>query len=276
MSKIVKRGELLYQGKKLSMYSTRDYSIFKRQKANRAKDVWEQPEENNHVAALVESMNEQLLFTLLIVNKSMEVIDGQHRLAALKLLSEEVYYIVLDDYNGDETRQYNKNAKNWGAYDYAASLAEHGDQNYKKVINYVNSNEKLSISTVIRLGTGSQDFKAFKEGSFKPDWKKLDREIELLLEFEPFNKVIMMLSKHEVAAAFQLLFQAEGYNQQYFLDKIATNISKFRPGRQYSLHGHSRLMMAKILLICYNTGLRGKKLELYPEFYNDLGKDVEI
>ena len=59
--------------------STTDYNKFRKLNGNR-------PVRPNHVKRIVESMQKQLLPTFIEVNEHYEIIDGQHRIEALKEL----------------------------------------------------------------------------------------------------------------------------------------------------------------------------------------------
>ncbi len=274
MEKVTKRGELSYHGKKLTIYSTKDYTVFKRQKANRAKEIWTDPVKNKHVAALRDSMEESLLFTMLIVNKQMEVIDGQHRLAALRLLGGEVYFIVIDNYNGEETKIFNISNRNWSSMDYCLHHSELGKPDYTKAYNYV-INGSISLSALIRLANNTQNFVGFKQGDFKADWTTLDNDIAMLQDFpEELRKKFLITTSHEVSSAFQILFRAKEYDHNYFVNKIGVSAHLLKPTARFAIVGFKKLMIANQLLKLYNLNYRGRPLELYPDFYTDLGKEI--
>jgi hypothetical protein len=81
--------------KKPQIQSTTDYSIFKFVSFNREK-------QKSHIENLKHIIQENnlLAFHPIIVNEKMEVIDGQHRLAAAQDLGLEIYYVLGDvDYS---------------------------------------------------------------------------------------------------------------------------------------------------------------------------------
>ncbi len=99
------------------IYETTDLSIFKFMKeGNRPIDL-------NHVKQLKERMGEKFLRTIIIVNKSMEIIEGQHRYTAIKKINEEnslkglpllsIEFVICEDYGVEECCEYNGKGKNW-------------------------------------------------------------------------------------------------------------------------------------------------------------------
>ena len=66
---------------------TTDYDIFKQLLGNREINY-------NHVRRLIKSMQEEYLIVPIQVNEKMEVIDGQHRIAACKELGFPIYYMI--------------------------------------------------------------------------------------------------------------------------------------------------------------------------------------
>ena len=75
---------LLFETKKTAKESrkiltTREYSIFKTIEGNRNISLL-------HLNRLRESMLEKHLFTVIVVNENMEIIDGQHRFTISKEL----------------------------------------------------------------------------------------------------------------------------------------------------------------------------------------------
>lgn len=99
------------------IYETTDLSIFKfMEEGNRPID-WD------HVKQLKERMGEKFLRTIIIVNKFMEIIEGQHRYSAIKKINEEnrvkglplisIEFVVCEDYGVEECCEYNGKGKNW-------------------------------------------------------------------------------------------------------------------------------------------------------------------
>jgi hypothetical protein len=73
----------------MQLLKTSDHGIFKKCPTNRPID----PTNLRHIKASL-MINNMLEFRPIMVNKNMEVIDGQHRLEAAKELGLEVFYQI--------------------------------------------------------------------------------------------------------------------------------------------------------------------------------------
>lgn len=82
-------------------YKTNDYSIFKSIMGNRTINL-------KNVNNIINNIKKNgLLPTVIIVNEKMEVIDGQHRLQALKELNLPVYYQIKEGLSINDCIAYN-------------------------------------------------------------------------------------------------------------------------------------------------------------------------
>lgn len=85
------------------VYETYDYDKFHiMEKGNRDID---------HDKKIALSMKEDFLFSPILVNEKMEIIDGQNRFFASKALGKPIYYIIKNGYGIREVRILNSNAK---------------------------------------------------------------------------------------------------------------------------------------------------------------------
>ena len=109
---------------------TSDYSIFSTLKGNRNIDP-------KNVAKIIESMQIKYLYTVILVNENLEVIDGQHRLAACKSLGLPVNYEIIKGYGLQEVQMLNANTKNWGLVDYVESFAKNGNTDYVYFLEFM-------------------------------------------------------------------------------------------------------------------------------------------
>lgn len=131
------------------VYSTKDYSIFKRLVGNR--DI---PE--SRISKIVESIQTiGWIHNPIIVNEKMEVIDGQGRLTALQRLKMPVEYIIAEGAGNKECIYMNMNMVNWKLPDFIKSYAEQGNENYQRLLNlmehYANGNLDIISTAVYRV-----------------------------------------------------------------------------------------------------------------------------
>lgn len=116
---------------------TNQYDLFRVMGANRMIN-------KSHVQQLIDSIEERpntIKYSPILVNENMYVIDGQHRLEALKELKMPVYFIVGKGLTVEDARLMNATMQNWSPMDFARSYAEGGNKHYKDYL-YVRSRFK--------------------------------------------------------------------------------------------------------------------------------------
>lgn len=131
------------------VYTTRDYSIFKRLIGNR--DI---PE--SRISKIVASIQEiGWVHNPIIVNEKMEVIDGQGRLTALQRLKMPVEYIIAPGAGNKECIHMNMDMVNWKLPDFIKSYAELGNENYQRLLSlmekYAGGNLDIISTAVYRV-----------------------------------------------------------------------------------------------------------------------------
>lgn len=136
------------------VYTTKDYSIFKRLVGNR--DI---PE--SRISKIVESIQTiGWVHNPIIVNEKMEVIDGQGRLTALQRLKMPVEYIIAKGVGNRECIYMNMNMVNWKLPDFIKSYAEQGNENYQRLLSlmerYANGNLNIISTAVYRISKSKQ------------------------------------------------------------------------------------------------------------------------
>jgi len=150
---------------------TTDYSIFKAMNGNRKVNL-------GNVRRIVASKKIKDLPVPIIVNEKMEVIDGQHRLAACKELGTAVKYIVAEGLTLEDVQRMNTNMHNWGDVDYLQSYVDRFNageerfEDYKRLEEFMKEYE-FGIGSAITLLTLGDDYKEthqnFQDGEFLID-----------------------------------------------------------------------------------------------------------
>lgn len=130
----------------MQIQTTKDYSKFKLVVSNREVD-------KNHVKRLAESIRRKNLLFIrpLIVNDDMQVIDGQHRLAACELINEHVHYIKVAGLSKSDISILNTAQKNWSRIDFINFFAIEGKPEFKLLAKMINKYSDLKVSLVINL-----------------------------------------------------------------------------------------------------------------------------
>lgn len=109
------------------IYQTTDYNKFRKLSGNR--DV-----EEKRVKNIVKSIQKVgWISNPIIVNKQLEIIDGQGRFEALKRLGLPIEYHIVDSVTLDGCRTMNSNQKGWATMDYVKSYAKSKVKDYQRV-----------------------------------------------------------------------------------------------------------------------------------------------
>jgi hypothetical protein len=141
----------------LQVYESTDYEKFGLRADNRKLDF-------KKVQRLVKSFNEHgVLFVPAIVNEKLEIIDGQHRWAALKQKYETegvripFYFIMLPNYQAKQMITINTIGSNWGKPDYIDHYIANDNKNYILYNEFMQNFPWLNASTAEIIFTGKCD-----------------------------------------------------------------------------------------------------------------------
>ena len=143
------------------VFETSDLTIFKTVKGNRELS-------NVNVQRIKKSIEKDgMLMVPILVTKDIEVIDGEHRVAAAKLCNSKIYFVVGDAATKTDSEHENKiatiqllnsNQKNWGLKDYIESYSTRGVSDYVKLKQFRDKNNFLSYDVCILLLTQKTSF----------------------------------------------------------------------------------------------------------------------
>lgn len=150
------------------LYDTLDYDIFKFREDNRELDP-------NHVERVKFSLMKfnDLHLNPITVNDDMEVVNGQHRLAAAKALGLRVYYLVDHDYDPEKMIVLNTVQKNWVMEDYLNYWISHGRTDYQNLKDFVDDiGFPLAVMITWLAHHGGTNYKDFRTGNFKFEVKE--------------------------------------------------------------------------------------------------------
>ncbi|NJL54137.1 ParB N-terminal domain-containing protein [bacterium] len=117
----------------MEIKKTKDYKIFKFSPCNAVI----KKEHVERVAASIKIKN-MLHMRPILVNKDMEVIDGQHRLKAAQLLGLPIFYQIDDSLQDEDMGLLNSNARVWKVEDYVHHYAQRGKDHYIKFREFLN------------------------------------------------------------------------------------------------------------------------------------------
>ncbi len=128
------------------IYETTDYSKFRVIIGNRKVE----PSRVKNIVNSIQAVGFRMV--PIVVNKKMEVIDGQGRLAALRELGMPVYYIIDHDAGIEECQWLNIGCKNWNIRDFINCYAACGDDNYIALLSlYDEYSKEVGVDTVLAV-----------------------------------------------------------------------------------------------------------------------------
>ena len=205
-----------------SIKSTTNYSLFKPLKGNRNVN-------RGHVMRIKESMKKQMLPTFIEVNERYEVIDGQHRLEALKELGLPVYYIVNEGSGLREAQRHNEIKRKWGYADILASHCAAENENYL-FIQYLMNKYDLTINNALiacQRGNDGQSIQyKFQQGELEIKNKK---EIEDLIRKALRINALVNVVRRTVWSAILQCVDNEDFDVDVFMQKLTYLKNQFSP-----------------------------------------------
>ena len=207
--------------------STTDYDRFNIVVSNRVI-------KQRNVENLIKSFkltNGMMISKPIIVDKDLNVIDGQHRLMACKKMGIPVHYVVMDE-KTEHIPIYNAYQEKWGLEDYAKYYSQRGNENYTRLLQ-VKERAGVSINGCLEcLGIMTCDAvnTNFKEGRFvfEEDIDKSVEHIEKILRL-----CYVVKGKRNVSAKITRAVRALAKVKSFDLDKFIEKIMRYQ-GKLYN------------------------------------------
>lgn len=201
--------------------TTTDYKQFHIIEANRQIN-------KGHVQALIVSFEQQPeLVTMrpILVNGAMEIIDGQHRFEAAKVLGLPVSYMVAENIDIATAQQLNALQRGWTVMDYARSYSMSGNKDYKLFLE-LHKQYPIALTVLMYFMTGRimhAMSKIFRRGELQP-LPKADI-IAKLEQYADFAKFEHWTDYNFGMAVFTIINHQE-YDHDRMLAKLNTTIIK--------------------------------------------------
>jgi len=204
------------------IYKTKNYSIFKYLNCNRKIG-------SIRVKNLIESIKKENYLHLenITVNEDFEVLDGQHRLEAAKILDTEIYYtIIKEDKDSEIIPLLNANQSPWILKDFLNFWVNNGKAEYIRLEEFMKKNKFNITQGLIWAKDGSQFTRnQFKKGNFKFNYDETSEKaliyskhyIEFLKKTN-FRPIKIFNSSH-FHKALKIFFSSELVNSDHFLTK---------------------------------------------------------
>jgi hypothetical protein len=204
--------------KEQRIQSTNQYTLFGTIGSNREVD-------KKHVKRLAAAISENNLLHLnpIIVNSEMQVIDGQHRLQAAKLLNVPIFYVTDDGVNKGHIAALNTNQKNWATMDYVNYWQREKRPGFRDLAKFIN-NSGLPVSAAVSLLAFDPHgaLKSMREGRVDTD------NIEMANDIIDFIHRVAEQYGYDwficggVAKSLRRMWEHPEFDSEKLWDKIAT------------------------------------------------------
>lgn len=202
--------------KQYQILSTKTYSMFKYIGGNRDID------EKRVLSVMDKMKNFPDTVAPAQCNEKFEIIDGQHRLEASRMLGRPFYYYIVKGATIETVRAINDHDPRWSTGEFVNSFSSTGNKDYEKYEEF-EKKYKLGHAVNIMLLTNSDTFYNqmlgdFKVGNFKvTNLKKAEEMAEMLLSIK---ELYSGYKKRSFAIAFVKISSLPGFNFNTFIDKL--------------------------------------------------------
>ena len=249
---------------------THDYTIFKKLNGNRDVD-------EKRVKGLMKSIEKiGWISNPIIVNRKMEVIDGQGRLEALRRLGLPVEYHIVDNANLDNCRTMNSNNTAWKTNDYIKSFADSGNKDFQRIqylMNYFDITLDILMMAAGKTDGSSRAYHRIREGSQTFDesnYITASRRLNVHKKYRPAFKRFGGRVRTDDAVIMYIIKYGETHQDTVDHDKIVDALEKCAPK---DIHPESFERLLESVQNVYNYN-KTKKNRLY--FYEEYRLDTKL
>lgn len=195
------------------VYQTTDYDTIKTMSGNRRIN---QP----NFRRLKASHEKRHLFSPILINEKMQIIDGQHRFMCCQELGLPVFYIIVPGYGLEEVQTLNTNTANWTKMDYLKSYCDLKNFEYVKFRRFMQEYPDFGIQSAYRILTLSSAVKIKQNGKGGKNGK--EKIVTHMKTFENGELVIPDLKRSEDLAKKLIMFKPfyKGFNRRTFVSAM--------------------------------------------------------
>lgn len=201
----------------IKIYYTRDYSRFNNITGNRMLN-------EAKIKKLIQDIEngfDMLRYCPIIVDKEMNVIDGQHRLHVARKIKSNIWYVITDKISLYEIAKMNSNTDKWKAQDFLNAYVTLKNPDYIRLQEFVDEHGiSLSVAILllekgqIKAGGVDKTKDRFQAGAFRVEcWADAIELMDLLKNFSdfperkkrPFLHALDILRRSELCDWYQLV-----------------------------------------------------------------------
>jgi ParB-like nuclease family protein len=220
---------------------TKNYGQFKFREDNR------EGVHKPHVERLKQSINAKnmLEWTPILVNKDMEIIDGQHRLMAAKELGVDIYYKINEDMQANQMILLNI-SKSWTIGDYMNYYCKNDYKEYQKLKEFMHRNNiSLKVAMNITVGSSLKDMQNFKLGNYVFKQDIFADSLDICWDTINYIKKMNGHSSYTLSVRFWKALIKLVRHESFSPDRWMGNLSRmhYRFGSKASVEDYLKLMM---------------------------------
>ena len=230
---------------------------------------------DKHVNELVVSIQNSGQLTPIIINEKFEIIDGQHRFDACKILKIPVMYLISYKTSINEVILMNNTQKSWKLHDYLRCFSDKkwdNHETYQKVDKFMREHD-LKLTTCIVLlseGTGSggatgsslagQGLVSFRKGTYKiGNLARAQAIAKILSEIKAFAPDLV--GSDRFCRSYCKLSSEPKWNH----DSAVYQIKKYR--RKYDGASSKEEALQGLLAVYNYNQLKSKKISIRKDGY---------
>ena len=205
------------------IYSTTDYNKFGKLKGNRAINEL-------HVRKLVESIKEKDLEMPIAVDENLNVLDGQHRLEAYKIVGNPITYFIKSQFDLQDVRNVNSVNRKWNLTEYLMSFCKLGKKDYQ-LLEWFHRTYEFGIVECIAMLNGkgycnSTSRKDFKKGHFVID--NLEQGKTWAKNINACGEYFQYYKKATFIKAMLSAMKDKTFSFKIFFKRLSNNSSKLK------------------------------------------------
>jgi hypothetical protein len=191
-----------------------DYSKFNLNEFNR---------EPGHYKKVLESIkaNDYTQYQPILVDKHMNIVDGQNRFLACKELGLPIYFIVSKNIHIFAAADINQASKNWSMQDYVQHYSKRGKESYTKMLDLC-ARYGQRISVIAQFGKIVDNAKSHTENVKKGNFTfREDIDVEAFFEhLATFQKYYKFSTNERFVKALLKMYMHPDYKTDVMAKKL--------------------------------------------------------
>ncbi len=205
------------------IYSTTEYGAFNKLRGNRSVNEL-------HVRRLVEAIKEKDLQIPIIVDHDMNVLDGQHRLDAYKIVGNPITYIIKDKFELQDVRNVNSVNRKWTLTEYLMSYCKLGKKDYQ-LLEWFHRTYEFGIAECVAMLNGKgytnvNILKEFRKGEFVID--DLEQGKTWAKNINACGEYFQYYKKATFIKAMLSAMKDKTFSFKIFFKRLSNNSSKLK------------------------------------------------